>query len=145
MCIRDRAKPPHTWNIEFSFLLSLFKPSKTLYFLSLSGTKLGQFWPNIYYSREEDEPNKKWSFFSIPDFLTGANARDLNKPWPKTGHDIAENRTLFIRNLSFDSDEQDLRDMMQENFGKVLFARLVLDKMTEMPKGTAFIKFQVRT
>ena len=31
---------------------------------------------------------------------------------------------------------------MEQNFGKVLFARLVVDKMTEMPKGTAFVKFQ---
>ena len=50
-----KAKPPNTWNIEFSFLLSLFEPSKTLYFLSLSGTNLGPFRPNIYYIY-----NKTW-------------------------------------------------------------------------------------
>ena len=49
---KSTAKPPHTWNIEFSFRLSPFEPSKTLYFLSLSGTKLGPFRPNMYYSRD---------------------------------------------------------------------------------------------
>ena len=49
---KSKAKLPHTWNIEFSFLLSLFEHSKTLYFLSLSSTKVGPFRPNIYYSRD---------------------------------------------------------------------------------------------
>ena len=37
---KSKAKPPHTWNIEVIFPLSLFEPSKTLYFQSFSGTKL---------------------------------------------------------------------------------------------------------
>ena len=60
----------------------------------------------------------------------------------KTGHDVAENKTVFVRNIAFNSDEEDLRDMMAQNFGPVLFARLVVDKMTERPRGTAFVKFR---
>ena len=60
----------------------------------------------------------------------------------KTGHDIAENKTIFVRNIAFDSDEEDLRDMMAQNFGPVFFARMVIDKMTERPRGTAFVKFR---
>ena len=60
----------------------------------------------------------------------------------KTGHDVAENKTVFVRNIAFNSDEEDLRDMMAENFGPVLFARLVMDKMTERPRGTGFVKFR---
>ena len=56
--------------------------------------------------------------------------------WPKTGHDINENKTVFIRNISFDSEQDDLKDMIEENFGKVLFARLVIDKVTDHPKVT---------
>ena len=56
------------------------------------------------------------------------------KDWPKAGHDINENKTVFIRNISFDSDQDDLKDMIEQNFGKVLFARLVIDKVTEHPK-----------
>jgi len=61
--------------------------------------------------------------------------------WPEKGHDIGENKTVFVRNLSFKSDEQDFKDMMEYNFGKVLFARFVIDKVTEHPKGSAFVKF----
>ena len=46
----------------------------------------------------------------------------------KTGHDVAENKTVFVRNIAFNSDEEDLRDMMAQNFGPVLFARMVVDK-----------------
>ena len=60
----------------------------------------------------------------------------------KTGHDVAENKTIFVRNIAFDSDEEDLRDMMAQNFGPVFFARMVIDKMTERPRGTAFVKFR---
>ena len=63
------------------------------------------------------------------------------KNWPKKGHDVSENKTVFVRNLSFNSDEQDLKNMMEENFGKVLFAKFVIDRATERPKGTAFVKF----
>merc|ERR1712047_43744 len=64
------------------------------------------------------------------------------KPLWTKGHDINENKTVFLRNLSFTSVEDDLRDMLQDNFGKVVFAKFVIDKVTEHPKGTAFVKFQ---
>ena len=68
-------------------------------------------------------------------------AKQERKDWPKTGHDVGENKTVFIRNLSFESDQDDLKAMLEDNFGKVLFARLVMDKTTNHPKGTAFVKF----
>ena len=61
--------------------------------------------------------------------------------WPQTGHDINEKKTVFVRNISFDSDQDDLRDMMEDNFGKVLFARFVIDKTTEHPKVGIFPLF----
>jgi nucleolar protein 4 len=54
--------------------------------------------------------------------------------WEK-GHDISENKTVFIRNLSFNTEEEDLKDMMVQTFGRVIFARLVIDKETDYPKG----------
>jgi len=62
------------------------------------------------------------------------------RSWEK-GHDINENKTVFLRNLSFTSVEEDLKAMLQDNFGKVIFAKFVIDKVTEHPKGTAFVKF----
>ena len=59
--------------------------------------------------------------------------------WPKAGHDINENKTVFIRNISFDSDQDDLKDMIEQNIGKVLFARLVIDKVTEHPKVSKWL------
>ena len=51
---------------------------------------------------------------------------------------------MFIRNLSYESDEEDLRDMIQEYFGPVLFAKLVMDKVMGHPRGSAFVKFKRR-
>ena len=77
-----------------------------------------------------------------PERKFGESEEDFRKKnWPKKGHDVSENKTVFVRNLSFNSDEQDLKDMMEENFGKVLFAKFVIDRATERPKGTAFVKF----
>eukprot|EP00092_Neocalanus_flemingeri_P030909 GFUD01033566.1.p1 GENE.GFUD01033566.1~~GFUD01033566.1.p1 ORF type:complete len:687 (+),score=279.62 GFUD01033566.1:75-2135(+) len=62
----------------------------------------------------------------------------------KAGHDINEGRTVFIRNLSYDTEEEDLMDLMQEYFGPVMFAKLVMDKVMGHPRGTAFVKFRTR-
>jgi len=62
----------------------------------------------------------------------------------KPGHDIAEGRTVFIRSLSYDTEEEDLRDLMEEYFGQVVFAKLVMDKVMGHPRGTAFVKFRTR-
>ena len=57
-----------------------------------------------------------------------------SKPSWTTGHDVSENKTVFMRNLNFDSEQDDLRDLMEENFGKVMFAVMVMDKATDRPK-----------
>merc|ERR1719513_123214 len=62
----------------------------------------------------------------------------------KTGHDVGEGKTVFIRNLSYDTDQEDLRDLMEEYFGGVVFAKLVMDKEMGHPRGTAFVKFKKR-
>jgi len=59
----------------------------------------------------------------------------------KAGHDIGEGKTVFIRNLSYDSEEQELKALMEEYFGRVAFAKLVMDKVMGHPRGTAFVKF----
>ncbi len=59
-----------------------------------------------------------------------------------TGHDVDQNLTVFLRNLSFDTSEEDLAASASEKFGPLIYAKLVINKETEMPKGTAFIKFK---
>ncbi len=60
----------------------------------------------------------------------------------KTGTlDVQEQRTIFIRNLSFDATEMSVSEAFSK-FGPVKFVKLCMDKDLERPKGTAFIQFE---
>ena len=48
--------------------------------------------------------------------------------------------TVFIRNVSFDASERDLRTVFS-TFGQINYAKLVMDRETGIPKGTAFVNF----
>ncbi|XP_065897360.1 RNA-binding protein 28-like [Dysidea avara] len=83
---------------------------------------------------EEDEDN---------DMLTD---HDKSKPRTpshkrKLTNDVSEGRTVFIRNLSFDTDEDDLTDMFTE-FGNISYCKIVMNTQTGLPKGTAFVQFK---
>ena len=62
-----------------------------------------------------------------------------NKPF---GHDPEEDlsRTIFIRNMPTSVDETTLREVFAK-FGKVKWAKVVVDKQTHTSKGTAFVKY----
>jgi nucleolar protein 4 len=51
-------------------------------------------------------------------------------------------RTIFIRNLGFNTDETRLRDFFNTLQGDVLYAKVVKDHQTKTSKGTAFIMFR---
>jgi nucleolar protein 4 len=51
-----------------------------------------------------------------------------------------EEFTVFIRNLPFTVTDESLKAHF-EQFGSVRFARVVLDRETERPKGTGFVSF----
>ncbi|KAF2855817.1 hypothetical protein T440DRAFT_464171 [Plenodomus tracheiphilus IPT5] len=51
-----------------------------------------------------------------------------------------EEYTIFIRNLPFTVDDDRLKEHFQQ-FGGVRFARVVVDRETERPKGTGFVSF----
>ena len=60
----------------------------------------------------------------------------------KTGTlDVQEQRTVFVRNLSFDANEESVSEAFSK-FGPVKFVKLCIDKELERPKGTAFIQFE---
>ena len=68
------------------------------------------------------------------------------KPTLQTGKrkqstDVKEGKTLFIRNVSFDSTEEALQDLF-EQFGNIEYCKLVVDKRTGHSKGMAFVKFK---
>ncbi|KAJ9644445.1 RNA recognition motif-containing protein [Coniosporium apollinis] len=48
--------------------------------------------------------------------------------------------TLFVRNLPFNCTDEDLEEHFSQ-FGLIRYARIVLDRATERPKGTGFVCF----
>ncbi|KAM6301734.1 LOW QUALITY PROTEIN: RNA-binding protein 28 [Podargus strigoides] len=54
--------------------------------------------------------------------------------------DVGEGRTVFIRNLSFDTEEEALGELLQQ-FGDLKYVRVVLHPDTERSKGCAFAQF----
>ncbi|XP_074049862.1 RNA-binding protein 28 isoform X2 [Macrotis lagotis] len=58
----------------------------------------------------------------------------------KLPSDVNEGKTIFIRNLSFDSEEEDLGEILQQ-FGDLKYVRIVLHRDTEHSKGCAFAQF----
>ncbi|XP_037023644.2 RNA-binding protein 28 [Artibeus jamaicensis] len=58
----------------------------------------------------------------------------------KLPSDVNEGKTVFVRNLSFDSEEEDLGELLQQ-FGDLKYVRIVLHPDTEHSKGCAFAQF----
>ena len=58
--------------------------------------------------------------------------------------DADEGKTLFIRNLSFDTTNEELKEFF-EKFGDLHYALICMDSLTEHSKGTGFVKFKVRS
>lgn len=56
--------------------------------------------------------------------------------------DVAEERTLFIKNLSYEATEEDIRNIL-EQYGALKYVLLCIDQMTQHPRGTAFAQFLV--
>ncbi|KAL6045912.1 hypothetical protein STEG23_018410, partial [Scotinomys teguina] len=61
----------------------------------------------------------------------------------KLPSDVNEGKTVFIRNLSFDSEEEDLGEVLQQ-FGDLKYVRIVLHPDTEHSKGCAFAQFMTQ-
>ena len=73
-------------------------------------------------------------------FIDDEEQQEIKKP-KKQSNDIEEGKTLFIRNLSFETNQEDLTELMQE-FGELEYAIICMDKVTERSKGTGFCKFK---
>ena len=50
------------------------------------------------------------------------------------------NTTLFIRNVSFETSQDDLTEALEE-YGVVNYCRLVMDRSTGQPRGSAFVQY----
>lgn len=50
--------------------------------------------------------------------------------------------TVFLRNLSFETEEDNLKQFIEKNFGETVYCLICRDKETDESKGTAFVKFK---
>ncbi|KAJ3533758.1 hypothetical protein NM208_g7842 [Fusarium decemcellulare] len=66
------------------------------------------------------------------------DGEDLKSTVPKRTTD--NTATVFIRNLPFTTTDEQLKSFF-DHFGKVRYARVVMDKVTEKPAGTGFVCF----
>ena len=55
--------------------------------------------------------------------------------------DVAEGRTIFIRNLSYNTEEEDVADLISR-FGDLEYCVICRDKDTGQSRGSAFVKFR---
>ena len=62
----------------------------------------------------------------------------------KLSSGVGDGNTLFIKNMSFDTDQETLKELFSQ-FGRVRYALLCVDPLTEHPRGTAFVQFAVST
>lgn len=53
-----------------------------------------------------------------------------------------DNDTVFLRNLSYDSNEEALKAFIEENFGKTKYCLICRNKETGDSRGTGFAKFE---
>lgn len=74
-------------------------------------------------------------------FIDDEDEQQQAKKPKKQSNDIEEGKTLFIKNLAFDTQQEDLADLMGE-FGELEYAIICMDKVSERSKGTAFAKFK---
>ncbi|TPX30566.1 hypothetical protein SmJEL517_g05907 [Synchytrium microbalum] len=62
------------------------------------------------------------------------------KPRRAPQEDVNQGCTLFIRNLSFDTNEEDLTEAFSV-YGNIRYARTTFDASTGQPRGTGFVCF----
>lgn len=65
---------------------------------------------------------------------------EVTKPPPRSTNARPEN-TVFIRNVSYDTTEEQLIDCFS-TFGALNYAKIVVDSVLQRPKGTAFVQFR---
>ena len=61
-------------------------------------------------------------------------------PTKENKEDVHEGKTLFVRNIPFDATEDDLHRAFRR-FGKLRYARLVMDRSSGLSKGSGFVQF----
>ncbi|KAI9641552.1 RNA recognition motif-containing protein [Ciborinia camelliae] len=84
---------------------------------------------------DEDDDNE-----DNDDFEDIDEDEEVEEEKPKKNFITDNSSTLFVRNLPFTSLDASLKEHF-EQFGPVRYARVVMDKATDRPKGTGFVCF----
>lgn len=94
---------------------------------------LENFLKNHMQNLEDEDSDKE-----DDDAMEDDNMADEAKQPPKRTTDNSS--TVFVRNLPFTSTDEQLKEFFG-HFGKVRYARVVMDKVTDKPAGTGFVCF----
>jgi nucleolar protein 4 len=74
----------------------------------------------------------------------GKHSQSKKKIDVKQLTDASEEKTIFVRNLSFSSTAESLNELMSK-FGETYYCKICVDQLMEHSKGTAFVKFKNKT
>lgn len=96
---------------------------------------------------ESDNLSESSDFKDESDNLSKSNGEPVCESVVKKSfdsHDVAEGKTVFLKNVPFNITNDELKECVQK-IGPVCYAVQCIDPLTEHSRGTAFVKFKVRT
>ncbi|KAF1810412.1 RNA-binding domain-containing protein [Eremomyces bilateralis CBS 781.70] len=96
---------------------------------------------NLVTEDDEDvtsEPNQSDDTNSSAEDDGSGSDTEEDEPEHKPAENLTS--TLFVRNIPFTATDETLFEHFSQ-FGKLKFARVVLDPATERPRGTGFVRF----
>lgn len=94
--------------------------------------------------KDEHVENDKNEDDNFEDNYDNNNYQDRNdnfKSQKKKKPDVMEGKTLFIRNLDFETTESSLSNLFT-SFGTIEYCKICIDEYSGKSKGTAFVKFK---
>jgi nucleolar protein 4 len=88
---------------------------------------------------DEEKPKSKKKKFDKPEPVK--KDPKLERKAKAGTQDVQEKRTVFVRNLSYDTTEEIVKEAFSK-FGPIKYVKLVYDRELERPRGTGFIQFE---
>ncbi|XP_057291454.1 RNA-binding protein 28-like [Hydractinia symbiolongicarpus] len=91
---------------------------------------------------DEDEENKEnGSEEDVSGDMEDSDDENKVTKVVKKSKDVKEGKTVFLRNLSYDTDEETVVSHF-ERFGEIEYCKIVYDQETGRSRGSAFVKFK---
>ncbi|CAF0926192.1 unnamed protein product [Didymodactylos carnosus] len=91
--------------------------------------------------KDQDEDNNMEHDTDVNDKTIAKEQKDAaSRSTTEPSRDVREQRTIFVRNLPFDTTDDELKTLMS-TYGKVVNCKLVIDPVSLHPRGTAFIQY----